>query len=304
MGTAKDEKSQSDRPNSRSGIAGRIPFMRSESYTGVSTSSDAVGNEGSSKVESLTKRGRLSSIGASLTRSSSSLALPTSDTSSLTGTDYTGSDKGGNWASNLLTRKKEGPYKAMSGEEQESIMFDSHQRGLSHVKEISTESRSNMDDDVLLTNGFQQRHTHSSSSDAAWPRQNEVSSHTRITPPDDVEGHQNVIIHTTDEGNSNPNSPSVLKPWEKFEGRRDSLGIGLQLTGNTTASSEGGNPFGHDGGELSPMGTGTGFSPLPRKNRIGSIGEPWSQDDAEEDDPADGLLGDPGKGTIRRSAKR
>ena len=274
----------SDRPSSRGGVAGRIPFIRSESY---STPVDAPAAESAGKADSISKRTRLGSLGASLTRSNSSLGVTTPDVSkaanSTMGSEYTtSSDKSSSsWASNLLNRKKDGKkdaqYSVMTDEEHDSLSVDRHSRGLSHVKETSAESRGPIDDDVLLTNGF--------------------SLHTPVSSA----AHDDVLVQTTLA--THQDSSALLKPWEQFDTRRDSMGIGLHLTGNTASSSEGGNPFGHDGPDLSPTPTGNAYSPL-RKDRMGSIGDPWGHADGEEDDPADGLLGSKDTGTVRKPAKR
>ncbi|UZJ52996.1 hypothetical protein CBS101457_002316 [Exobasidium rhododendri] len=305
--TSKEEKNQmADRPASRSGIAARIPFMRSESYAASTSSADATtGSENASKAESTTKRSRLHSIGTSLARSSSSLALPTFDTNKpnqqggTADSNSAGNEKGStnNWASTLLGRKKDGLYRAMSRDGQKDSFFTPEDSSLSHVKEVSTESRAiqdDEDDDGILTNGFGEGTLRSIPTiTTPWQDGAEEPALSSLSSNDHYLHHprqDDILVSAHDEGHS----PSYLKPWEKFEGI-DSLG--MHLTGNTASSSEGGNPFGHDGSELSPTATGTEFSPSPRKNMF--------SENSEVDDPAGSLLfGDKGGHTIRTSSKR
>ena len=249
----KEELSSSSR-----GKTSRAPFVRSESYSGYNTSNDALGGDAASKNEGI--KSRIGEFKASFARSTSSLGHNISDattakttpstTGERVGTDFSSSEKSSSWASNLLSRKNkdvkkgDGNYKVVLGDEQ-----GADQSRLSHVQEMSTESRTSGLEGILMT--------HDRSSTAAGQ-----------------EGHP-------------------LRSWERFEDRRDSLGISSHLTGNTVSSEEGGNPFGHEGGELSPIGTGNGqFTGLAK--------EAWGHGIDDENDPADGLLGSvKDNGTIR-----
>lgn len=288
------EGENSPRPQSREGstftdsipsrgIKSRIPFARSESYSNINTSNDVSEKESLGKGE--TKKGRMSAIGASLGRSSSSLGMSTFDTAKTTptttggtgtSTDPSSSEKGSSWASGILSRKnnpkKDSTYQVMTSDAPDA--GNRSRRNLSHVQEGSAESRTATDNFIGLL-----------------PQDSTLAN-------DSVSHHDDVLVGINREDGYGSQTPSPLKAWERFGDRHGSLGISSHLTGNTV-SSEGSNPFGPEGSELSPVGTGNG--PFMQQQYAK---ESWGQGlDDDDDDPADGLLG-VRDATVRRPARK
>lgn len=241
----------------------RIPFGRSESYSAIDNIHDGLATEASNKMEG--KKGRIGVLAATFGRSSSSLghtspetAKMTPSTTGETGKNVSGGEKSSNWAGSLLSRKKEskkgGSYTVMM-ESEHGANQNRPVRSLSHDQETSTESRSGLDDILLV-------------------------HHLNHSPSSKFGGQDETF--------------SQSKMWETFGDRQESLGINSHLTGDTV-SSEGSNPFGHEGGESSPVGTGNDyFSNVTRETyRRPQAGE-------DECDPADQLLGNMSSGTVRK----